>query len=190
MNKVAIVGLGFFSMVMLIALCVVLGSIGTYNSATGLKVSIEAKIKDNKNEFDNMKKKISQVAQVSSAQMEALADIFNTYARERSGNSIDDNLIMKWVQESVPNVDISTYKNLQNIIVSSRDAWTMRQKELIDLQREYNTMLKKFPSNIILSMFGFKEIDIPVIISTETQKVFETQKDDDVSVFRDNKVEK
>ena len=27
MNKVAIVGLGFFSMVMLIALCVVLGSI-------------------------------------------------------------------------------------------------------------------------------------------------------------------
>ena len=103
--------------------------IGAYNGATDFKVTIEAKIKDNKNEFNNMKTKILQVAQVSTEQMESLNRIFNSYAQARSGKGNDDKLIMKWISESIPNVDTSTFKNLQNIIVSSRDAWTMRQKE-------------------------------------------------------------
>jgi len=157
--------------------------IGGYNNAIDFKVSIEAKIKDNKSEFNNMKVKITQVAQVSTAQMDKLANIFNDYAKSRTGGGSDDKLLMKWISESIPNVDTTTFNNLQNIIVSSRDSWTMRQKELIDLQREYRRLLQRFPTNIILSIMGFKDIEIPVITSTYTEKTFETQKDDDNSVF-------
>jgi hypothetical protein len=185
MTKGLIVGLGVVSIIVLMVVFVVSTFIGAFNSATDFTVTIEAKIKDNKNEFDNMKKKICQVAQVSTEQMNALADIFNGYAKARSGNGDDGKLIMKWISESIPNVDTSTFKNLQNIIVSSRDAWTMRQKELIDLQREYNRLLKRFPSNFMLRVMGFKEVEIPVIISTVTEETFKTGKDDDTAVFGD-----
>lgn len=185
MTKGKIVGLGVLSIIVVVVIILASSFIGTYNNATDFNVGIKAKIEDNKNEFDNMKKKICQVAQVSTAQMEALAEIFNGYAKARSGSGNDDKLIMKWISESIPNVDTSTFKNLQNIIVSSRDSWTMRQKELIDLQREYNRLLKRFPSNIMLSILGFKEIDIPVIISDNTEKTFETKRDNDTSVFGD-----
>jgi hypothetical protein len=189
MSKGLIVGLGIVSIIVLVITIMGSSFIGAYNGAKTLTVTITAKIEANKNEFDNMKKKICQVAQVSTVQMEALANIFNGYAKARSGNGDDGKLIMKWISESIPNVDISTFKNLQNIIVSSRDAWTMRQTELIDLQREYNLMLQRFPSNIMLRIMGFKEVEIPIIISTITEETFKTGKDDDTSVFG-NKNEK
>ncbi len=183
MSKGLIVFSGIASIIFLLGLFIATTFIGAYNGATDFKVTIEAKIKDNKNEFNNMKTKILQVAQVSTEQMESLNRIFNSYAQARSGKGNDDKLIMKWISESIPNVDTSTFKNLQNIIVSSRDSWTMRQKELIDLQREYNRLLRRFPSNILLSILGFKEVEIPVIISDNTEKVFETGKDNDNDVF-------
>jgi len=191
MSKGLIVGLGILSIIVLIIIVFGSSFIGAYNGAKTLTVTITAKIEDNKNEFDNTKKKICQTAQVTTEQIDSLARIFDGYAKARSGNGDDNNLIMKWISESVPNVDTSTFKNLQNIIVSSRDAWTMRQKELIDLQRDYNLMLQRFPSNIMLRVMGFKEVEIPVIISTVTEETFKKGKDDDTAVFGDKtKIEK
>ena len=155
--------------------------ISTSNQEATLRVAIEAKQKDNTSEFDNMFKKISQVAQVSSKQMESLKEIFNGYASARTKGG--DNQIMTWVKESIPNVDVATFNNLQNIITASRDGWTMRQKELIDLNREHQKLLNIFPSNVILSMLGRKSIEIKIVTSGRTDKAFETGKDDDTKVF-------
>jgi len=91
---------------------------------------------------------------------------------------------MRWVQESVPNVDLSVYKNLQNIIVGSRDSFTMRQKELLDLKREHDKLLRSFPSNILFGMLGIKEMSVTIITSSKTQEAFKTGKDDDVELFK------
>ena len=48
----------------------------------------------------------------------------------------------------------------------------MRQKELIDLKREHDLLLTRFPSNIFLAMLGKSKIDITVVTSTKTEKVF------------------
>lgn len=152
------------------------------NREVDLRTQIEAKQKDNTSEFDNMVKKIGQVAQVSKKQLEALKDIFNSYAAARTGNG-GGGEVMKWVQESIPNVDTTTMNNLQNIIVSSRDSWTMRQKELIDVSREHQKLLKRFPSGVILSMLGRKSIEIKIVTSSRTENAFATGKDDDTNVF-------
>jgi hypothetical protein len=151
------------------------------NQEATLRVTIVAKQKDNTSEFDNMFKKISQVAQVSAKQMESLKEIFASHAQARSTGG--DNQVMTWVKESIPNVDTTTFNNLQNIITSSRDRWTMRQKELIDLSREHEKLLAVFPSNMILSMLGRKSIPITIVTSGRTEKAFETGKDDDTKVF-------
>lgn len=181
MSKGLIIGLSVLGIVVMFIFIVAGAFISTSNEEATLRVAIEAKQKDNTSEFDNMFKKICQVAQVSSKQMESLKEIFNGYAQARSTGG--DNQIMTWVKEAIPNVDTTTFNNLQNIITGSRDSWTMRQKELIDLNREHEKLLSIFPSNVILSILGRKSIEIKIVTSGRTDKAFETGKDDDTKVF-------
>ena len=183
MNRGMIIGLSVIGVVLLGIVMFIGMFISASNREATLRTAIEAKQKDNTSEFDNMYKKILQVAQVSEKQMSILKDIFVSHASARTGNG-DGGSLMKWVQESVPNIDTSTMNNLQNIITGSRDSWTMRQKELIDLSREHTKLLRVFPSSVILSMLGRKEIDIKIVTSSRTAAAFETGKDDDMDVFK------
>ena len=182
MSKVALGGLAFLGVLVATALVVVLYVVGINNQEVSLRKTIEAKQKDNTSEYDNMWKKISQVAQVTDAQKEALREIFVEHAQARTGEG--GKAIMNWIQESVPNVDTSTFNNLMNVITGSRDRWTMQQKQLIDLSREHNILLEKWPSGFILQFLGRKPVKIKVVTSTRTEDAFTTGADDDVDVFR------
>lgn len=161
--------------------CVIgVGYISYSNSEIRLRNTIEAKQKDNTSEFDNMWKKIQQVAQVTEKERDSLMQVFNTYAQARSGGN-DGQMVMKWIQESIPNVSSDLYKNLQNIITSSRDSWTMRQKELISLNNERNILIEQFPGSLFLS--GRPKIEIKIITSARTERTFETGRDDDTDLF-------
>lgn len=178
----SIIGWSVFGTIVLVFAIIIGSIIGLSNTEVELRTLIEAKQKDNSSEFNNMFTKISQVAQVSSKQMESLKDIFTSYADARSNEG--QGKMMSWIQEAIPNVDTATFNNLQNIITSSRDAWTMRQKELIDLSREHTVMLRRFPAGWILSTFmGRKPIEIVIVTSSRTEEAFKTGKDDDISVF-------
>src|SRR5579864_7402620 len=144
MKKTLIVIGILFGVVALAALLIGGSFVSTLNREGSLKVTIENKQTDNKNEMDNMWKTISQVAQVTDAQKNALMDIFNGYASARTGQNKGGSLA-NWIKEAVPNVDTSTFNNLQNIITSKRDGFVQRQKELLDLNREHNTMFAVFP---------------------------------------------
>lgn len=154
-----------------------------YNTEATLETTYNAKVADNTSEFDNMWKKIQQVAQVPIAQKDALKDIFTSYAEARTGKG-DGGSLMKWIQESVPTISTKTFENVQNIIVSSRDSWTMRQKELVDLSREYNNNLAVKPRGWFLGWMGFKVIVPKVITSSKTGEAFVSGKDDDVNLFK------
>lgn len=160
------------------------------NKETRLRNQITAKQTDNTSEYDNLWKKLSQSAQVTDAQKEALREIIvgNAQARKSGGGSL-----ATVVHEAVPTVDTSTFNNLLNIVTSSRDAWTMRQKELIDLKREHDNIIDLFPSNLICMVLGRQKIDIKIVTSSRTGEAFKTGKDDDVDLFnrkKETKVEK
>jgi len=157
-------------------------TVGVYNGEARMRNAIVAKQKDNTSEFDSMWKKIDQVAQVTDMQKEALKDIIVSHAKARTGTEENKNLLMKWVQESVPNVDQSTFTKLMNVITSSRDGFAFRQKELLDLSREHNNLLTVFPGSMVLSILGKQPIDVTIVTSTRTENVFKTGKDDDVNL--------
>jgi len=167
----------------LTGLVVLVCVVSAFNGEARLRNAITAKQKDNASEYDNMWKKISQVAQVTDAQKRALLEIFVQHAKARAGEGRDDGAIFKWIKESVPNVDTSTFNNLQNIITSSRDRFTMRQKELLDFKREHDNLIDIFPSGTILAMFGRQKIEVTIVTSTRTDNAFSTGKDDDAKVF-------
>lgn len=176
-----------FGGVFLIALCVIFGSSGllgglyvwsTYDSAADLQVRYETKLKANEAEFDNMWKVIQQSAKFPEQKKEAFRQIFVEYAEARTSDSAGS--VMNWVQENSPNFDLSIYDKTQNIIIGSRNGWTMRQTELLGISEQYNKLYARGLSGFILKTFGFEKIEPKIITSTRTQETFKTGLDDKV----------
>jgi hypothetical protein len=158
-------------------------ALSTYNTQQKLGNLYTAKVDANKADLSNLKSKLPEAASVTTEQMEQLGKLFNNYAAARTPAA--SGAIMNWVQESVPNIDQSTFRNLQNIIVATRDGWTERQKELVDISRVYNTNLDTQPSGLILKIFGdFERIKPIVIVTTDTSRAFETGVDEPAVLFR------
>lgn len=153
-----------------------------HNEEVSLRNAITAKQVDNTNEFDNMWKKIAQVAQVSEKQKEAFKEIFTSYVSGRGANSSDGQM-MTWVKENVPTPDLSIYNEVLNIIVASRNSFTTRQKELLDMKRAHDNLIDQLPSGFFLRIMGRDKINVTIVTSSKTDKVFETGKDDDINVF-------
>lgn len=156
--------------------------ISYHNEEVSLRNAIIAKQVDNTNEFDNMWKKIAQVAQVSEKQKEAFKEIFTSYVSGRGANSSDGQM-MTWVKENVPTPDLSIYNEVLNIIVASRNSFTTRQKELLDMKRAHDNLIDQLPSGFFLRIMGRDKINVTIVTSSKTDKVFETGKDDDINVF-------
>jgi len=167
-----------------LGLMIAVYGIGVLNKEASLRNLVEAKQLDNTSEFDNMWKKIQQVAQVPGEKRDALAMIFNGYASARTPSKEGNAPIMNWIKEAVPVVsgDLKVYDNLMNIIIGSRDAWTMRQKELIDISRVHNTPFDQYPASWFLG--GRKKTIVTIVTSSKTGAAFEFGKDDsDLGLF-------
>jgi hypothetical protein len=184
MNKTLIAVLGFLGVCVITGIVLLGIGVSFHNKEVTLRNAISAKQTDNKNQMDAMWKNISQVAQVAEKDRESLSAIFKDYAGARSGTS-DNRVIFKWITEAVPNVQVNSavFQNLQNIILSQRDGFKFRQTELLDLGREHNNLLTKFPGIVIASVLGRKQIELVIITSTRTEDAFKSGKDDDTNLF-------
>jgi hypothetical protein len=175
-----IVAIAVAGMIAVAGLILVVSGISTYNTQSSLKNTYEMKVEANKTDFDNMFKKIQQTAQVSEAQKDAFKEIYTSYASARTSEG--QGKVMAWIREAAPKVDLKIYTQVLNIVVGSRDSWTSRQKELVDVAREYNQNLVTFPKNIFLGFFGFKKIEPQIVTSTRTENAFKTGRDDDIDL--------
>lgn len=172
--------LGFVILVLLTGVCIFGKGVNVYNTHINLKTKIEAQQDVNKANFDAMWKKISQVSQVSDKYKAGLTEVLNAYTSGRKTDS--DQLLMNWIKEAIPNFDSSIYKQINNIVVSSRDDFFNNQKILIDLSRQHNQFIQKFPNNLFCGILNIQPIEIKVITSTKTEQTFETGKEDDIKI--------
>jgi hypothetical protein len=154
--------------------------IGASNSEARLRNQFGAKQTDNTSQFDNMWKKIAQSAQVTEKDRESLAEIFVQHAQARTGSG-EGGAVMKWIQESVPNISSDTFRNLQNIIVASRDSWTDNQRQLLDIKREHDNLLDTFPSSIFVG--GRARLKATIVTSERTDEAFKSGRDENTAVF-------
>lgn len=147
------------------------------NGEVRLRNQIAAKQRDNQSELDNTQKKIGQAVQVTDLQKQFLMDVIVGNAKARTGGT---GSLATLVKEAVPNVDTSTFNNLMNIITGSRDAFTMRQKELLDLNREHDNMIDTWPSSMIVGSRG--KIQVTIVTSARAKDAFSTGEDNDTKL--------
>lgn len=176
------IGVVILAVLGLLGLIVAGTVVSTLNQDNTLRTAIQAKQRDNANEMDGMWKTIDQVAQTSKAQKDALVEIFSGYAQARRQPGDAGGSLANWVQEAVPNANLDTFRNLQNIITGKRDGFVMRQKEILDLSREHNRLLGSIPAGWICSLFGRGAIEVTLVTSTRTEEAFKSGKDDNVTL--------
>ncbi len=157
-------------------------AISKNNQEVGLRAQVEAKQLDNKQELANLKNKFIETAQVSQKEADLLSEVFVKYANARSGQG--GGSLVTMITESVPTINPTTLRNLQNIIESSRNSWVSRQKELIDINRVHTQLLREFPSNMLFSLLGRQEIKIIIVTSEESEKAFATGKEEATKLFK------
>jgi hypothetical protein len=161
-----------------------LGALSFFNTSTTLITQYEAKIDANKADFDNTWKTISQVAQVPAKYKEDFQGVYESYMSSRKGGNTGDGAMLSFLTEAVPQYDAQAlYAKVQVVVESKREAWTMRQKELRDLKRVHDTMLRTFPGLVYNVFVGHEELVAIVITSGRTENTFETGQDDNVELF-------
>ena len=172
--------IGFLIVVVLGGVCIFSKGVSVYNTHIDLKNQIEAKQKANEAIFDNTWKKINQTVQVSDKYRDGLKEGLLAYTSGRRKG--DSQLLMDWTKEAVPTFDSSIYKQINNVITSSRDDFTKNQEILIDLSRQHQQFIQKFPNNVFCAILGIKEIEIKVVTSSKTEEAFNTGKEDDIKL--------
>lgn len=183
-------GLVIFGVALLFFGALVLGMYVNYtNTEIDLRERTEAQKQVCEANFDKMFKVISQTAEIPqefiAQAKEAFKEIYiplmeSRYSGDRAG------ALMSWVGESNPQFDLNAigdlYKQLQRVIEANRQEFFLEQKKLIDMHREHLSYLQKFPNRFFLS--DKQEIEIVIITSTHTEKVYQEGKDDDIQLFK------
>lgn len=161
-----------------------MGALNFFNTSTTMITAYEAKVDANKADFDNTWKTIKQVAAVPDKYKGDFQEVFTSYMEARQGGNTGDGELLSFLTEAVPSFDgQALYAKVQTVVESKREGWTMRQKELRDLKREHDTLLRTFPGVVYNIFVGHDELEAVVITSTRTEKTFETGLDDDTELF-------
>ena len=153
----------------------------TKNREVELRNAATAQQLANKNIKDKTWKTVAEKAQISEKYANDFSKIYNDIMDKRySGNN--DNLLFKWIQEHNPTFSTELYKDLADAIESNRAEFARVQNRLIDIKREHDNLRMKVPSKWFVGTVTILEIQI--VTSTKTEKMFETGKEDDIDLFK------
>ncbi len=168
----ALIGLG--------ALIVFAMYVSASNREVTLRNQFNAQQKNLHNQLDLVTKKITQTAQVSTAEVKALKDIIVGNSQARAGQG--GGSLATMVTEAVPHVSIDTLKNLQNIIAGARDTYATQQALLLDIKRAHDDVRTRIPSGWFVG--SRPELEAVIVTSTKVEEAFKSGVDDDTQVFQ------
>lgn len=176
MNKNLIaVGAGL----VLIFLCAV-GYVSMYSSAHDTAVSFEENIKKyydaSESQLSTYTLTIQEKLQISDKYKDGLKEVIESYFKGREG--ADQNFVMSYVQQHVPNLDPKMYQELMVTIDSGREKFNNLQKMKIEQCTEYGKFRKGFWNSKILDKDVFPGKDIEhycaVVSDTRTKNAMKT----------------
>lgn len=175
----------------------------------GLREQIVAKQEATKTNYDKTFKTIAQVAQVPEQFMEKSKEAFKEIYQpliegryqDNEGNQQD--VLMKWVQESNPQFDMAAaaplYAKIQTVIEVQRNEFNNIQVQLIDMHRQHKTFCSTFMNNTVFFMgdrmipkcdnveigaeVNKEDFCVQIITSTNTKETFKTGEENDIDLF-------
>jgi hypothetical protein len=170
---IVVVLLGVFGFVMA-------GKYISYNNQeTELRNLSEAQLKKIESTHNQMRRTLSQIAEVAKLSMDKQQEIYVGLMEGRYSKG--DGSLMKMITESNPSVDMNILNKLVNSIEVENKNFSNEQERMFSIINEHKNLITKFPGSIFCK--NTTEIKYTVISSTYTKQVMETGKDDDIKLF-------
>jgi hypothetical protein len=180
MSTKKIIGLASVSIAVLTIIILFFMNISIENKEIDLRERTMAQNKKCEAYFDKMWKVLKQKAGVTDEYKEAFKEIYPKLIEGRYSKG--DGSLMKWVQESNPNFDVSLYQSLMRSIEVERTGFFNEQSSLIDMQREHSVYLRKKPNKWFLDS-SLKPVEIKIITSLKTKDAYSTGLEEDIELF-------
>lgn len=155
-------------------------SISYSNSEIELKNGISAQQEVCEAHFDKMFKILKQQAGVADKYAKDFQKIYPGLIEGRYSGDGGQQL-MKWVTEHNPDYKPDLLNKLMNSVERERESFFQDQKVLISKKQEHDNLRQKFPGSYFLS--DIKEIEITIVKSSNTKKVYETGEENDIDLF-------
>jgi hypothetical protein len=172
--------IALYALAGLVALGVVFFLVTTFqgisyrNQATELEVAAQNQIDVTKTAHDTMKKIVFGQAGVADAYADRFERVYKSMmdSRYQTGGEM-----MKFVAESNPQLSPELYTRVQQSIEEQQLLFQAAQKQLISYRNEHDKLCKTWPGSFYLA--GRARIEIPVVTSAATERVFQTGQDND-----------
>lgn len=162
----------------------IIGLFVTYISANNeerqLRNLAEAQRGKIEGQYDAMWKIIQQKAEVTDEYKDSFKDIFTGIISGRYSKG--DGTLMKWIKESNPNFDSSTYKDLMATIDIKRTEFMNTQNRMIDIIREHRNLCVTAPKCWFIQ--DKSDIEYTIISSTKSKSTMTSGIEDDVNLFK------
>jgi uncharacterized membrane-anchored protein YhcB (DUF1043 family) len=152
--------------------------------AIALEEQIEAQLKTNESNYDNMWKRFKEMTQVTDLQADQIKEVYDGLIQ---GRYQDQDLLFQAVQEQNPNLNGEVYTKLQNEISTARIKFDNNQKKIVDIIAEYNRLIKH--RGIVMAMITGRDAidsDDYIILSEETNKAFDSGNADEIDLKEDS----
>ncbi len=160
--------------------------LGFRSDCVQLEEKIKAQYDENRNNYDSMWKKFREMAQVPQQYVADMKKIWDDTMRGRYGAD-GSRAAIQFVQEHNPQLDPTMYVKLQSAIEAGRNSFEAEQKQLIDIKREYTTLLRGNRALALNWALGFPKIDLDkygIVTSDKTEEDFQRKKADEVDIFK------
>lgn len=177
MSRIVAVAIAVIAVLCLILLF----TAGVYYSNKEIRLvnKAEAQQKVCKAYFDTMWKTISQKCQIKNDYKKSFGEIYTSIMEGRYSNGRGGSL-MSWIQEANPNYDSSLFRELMQTIESMRTSYFLEQKALSVIYNEHKDLIQTWPSSKFVGKRPL--LKITIITSTETEKVYESGKEDNIEL--------
>jgi hypothetical protein len=179
MKKAMGCGVVVLALAAVFAIYVGVSAMSFHNAEVALRMQIAATQKNNEQVLNSVYNNIGMQIDTVNLSKDYLQDIFVNYARARSEGGGTGSFINA-VQEAVPNVDTSIFVNLQNVIDNKIVHWEQNQKRILDLKREHDVFIARFPNVIWASLMNREHIEVIVVTSSAAKRAMESGEDDEM----------